>query len=62
MKTKQKKETNTIDSIETFRASFFPKYHERETVIHQKTDIDYGSMIALDILDGIKHDLQKAGK
>jgi hypothetical protein len=66
MKTKKVKRTKTtfvkFDSIEQFTESYFPSFTSAKKHAKSENDENYGSIIAMSILDGIKRDLSASIK
>ena len=61
MKVKRTKQVvKKIDSVELFTEVYFPSMVSNQKQSQKKNDENYGSMIAMSILEGIKKDLSTA--
>lgn len=56
------KKQKTVETIEQFKANYFPELQKRELASRKTDDIKYGSLIAYKVLDGIKADISKLNK
>lgn len=52
-----KKQIGTIDSLQQFKELYFPTMSASEKKKMSDDETNYGNMIAMSILDGIKRDL-----
>ncbi|MCF8302251.1 MAG: hypothetical protein K9I94_03170 [Bacteroidales bacterium] len=56
------KKQKSFNNIEQLKKDLLPEFQKRENALKDNTDVDYGTGIALSVLEGIKSDLSKLKK